>query len=796
MSDDVKFSIGAEDTGFGAQLNKAREQAVEASESIKASFEKLSGTFEKVQKIFLAFSAALAGGHAFKEVISGSVEWTEGSKKLANALGVSLEKASDYQVALRHLGIDNEVVTSAVEKMSKQIYSNSAAFDTLGVTIKEANGEFRPAGDILQNVIDKLRGITDPIARNIAGQQIFGKGWAELRPILKLTSDELEKATVRARELGLEVGEAQEQNVKKFQQSLRDVGLVGTSLSVKLGNELIPALTQVGAAFAGHGAEIGAVFAEALRGIAFVAGTVAIQFEKMGKGIGALGAAAAAVLHGDLAGAKAIMADLKGDVAALNAEAAGLWDKLHKPAPKPEEDKPELTGGPFDPREKNASEMAALEQKLAAFKANFAEQLAAQGTFGELSKAEERAYWEAILQRKDLSKNDRIAIEKKVAAETLAITKTAYVDELAAIKAREASYRNDLEAKLAIAKGYAAKVAAAEGGDSKAGVEATSNVLTVERELAAQKIKIAETGAKEREALALYQLDAEESAARQSEQLGLETKAKLLAQAADFEDRRFVIKHAALQKAEIAAKTGPDQNPARAAEIHGQLESLEQSHALKMQTIGNQTVMEQSRTWGQMFSTMQSGFASVLQRFMTGAASLTQTVRGLFAAVASSVANTLAQLAAHNIATMIQQAAVGKSLRAKEIMQDASKAASGAYAAIVGIPYVGPFLAPAAAAVAYAGVMAFDSAEGGYDIPSNVNPIVQTHKNEMILPAKYADTIRNLADNGGGGGDTHHWHVQATDAPSFERMLMKSKATIGKAAVAHLRSSGHLAPGH
>lgn len=37
-----------------------------------------------------------------------------------------------------------------------------------------------------------------------------------------------------------------------------------------------------------------------------------------------------------------------------------------------------------------------------------------------------------------------------------------------------------------------------------------------------------------------------------------------------------------------------------------------------------------------------------------------------------------------------------------------------------------------------------DSAAGGYDIPSGINPIVQTHAKEMILPERYAEMFRRM----------------------------------------------------
>lgn len=86
------------------------------------------------------------------------------------------------------------------------------------------------------------------------------------------------------------------------------------------------------------------------------------------------------------------------------------------------------------------------------------------------------------------------------------------------------------------------------------------------------------------------------------------------------------------------------------------------------------------------------------------------------------------------------------------------------YKALAGIPYIGPVLggAAAAASVAYgmAQVSAINSqnftpsAEGGFDIPSGVNPVTQLHEKEMVLPKEQAEVIRNLSNNAGGNSGT------------------------------------------
>jgi hypothetical protein len=114
----------------------------------------------------------------------------------------------------------------------------------------------------------------------------------------------------------------------------------------------------------------------------------------------------------------------------------------------------------------------------------------------------------------------------------------------------------------------------------------------------------------------------------------------------------------------------------------------------------------------------------------------------------------------------------------KQILNNAYTAASAAFSATAAIPYVGPILAGPAAAAAFAAVMAFGSsvsAEGGYDIPAGINPLVQTHQNEMILPAPLAETIRNMARNGQSGGGAAapnvNINVSAWDGSSVDRWL-------------------------
>src|ERR1700693_2371307 len=82
---------------------------------------------------------------------------------------------------------------------------------------------------------------------------------------------------------------------------------------------------------------------------------------------------------------------------------------------------------------------------------------------------------------------------------------------------------------------------------------------------------------------------------------------------------------------------------------------------------------------------------------------------------------------------------------------------------------IGPELGIAAAAAAFAGVMAYE--HGG--IVSRTD-IAQLHKGEMVLPAHISQSVQRMAESGqGGGGHTFNYNptVHGSSAGGIKDML-------------------------
>lgn len=173
------------------------------------------------------------------------------------------------------------------------------------------------------------------------------------------------------------------------------------------------------------------------------------------------------------------------------------------------------------------------------------------------------------------------------------------------------------------------------------------------------------------------------------------------------------------------------------------------------------------------------------------------TTAGVATRTAVTVAGTMTEKTAEKAAAMTS------------IGGDAAAAAAGAYKAVVGIPIIGPVLAPAAAAVAFAAVMAFGGMIPSFDagtmnVPQDMT--ARIHKGEMIIPASIASAWRagndargfagGFGGGGGGGAPAVNLYLQAMDAASFMQRINEVTDHIARGVSRAWRNNPTLRPTH
>ena len=158
---------------------------------------------------------------------------------LSRRFQLDVGAANDLAVAAQRVGLETESVGAAVGRMNLTLGKAAegsgeaiGAFARLGLNFRDLST--MGVDEALAKIGDKLNAMGSQAERTAAAQAIFGKGWAEIDPLLRGGSRALEQAHVAAARFGLTVSQMDLTNLKSMKQSGRDVGMAFEGLSLTI----------------------------------------------------------------------------------------------------------------------------------------------------------------------------------------------------------------------------------------------------------------------------------------------------------------------------------------------------------------------------------------------------------------------------------------------------------------------------------------------------------------------------------------------------------------------------------
>jgi hypothetical protein len=262
-----------------------------------------------------------------------------------------------------------------------------------------------------------------------------------------------------------------------------------------------------------------------------------------------------------------------------------------------------------------------------------------------------------------------------------------------------------------------------------------------------------------------------------------------------------------------------DGNKVEQARIDAELLQLDDKYHAEQQKAEQKAYLRRTKNIDAFFAHVKSAMDQSISGFLKGTESFSKAWQTMWSdmvvAMVQRLADMMLKWIQHHVTMLVvhattKQAEVTTEAAAatekntiqatghmKEMTRTAERAAGHAYDAVVGIPIVGPVLAPVAAGVAFAAVEAFGmmSAEGGqYLVPGP--QLTMLHSQEMVLPAGLASRMRDVVDgrvgSDGGGGVTvvvNH-SVNAMDAESFQGVIRRHGNIIGNEVARVLKKKG------
>jgi hypothetical protein len=179
-------------------LKDTETQAKKSTDAMKS----LGDGAAKLGKAFVA-GAAIAGG-ALIALTGRVVESTSAIDDASQRVGMSAEEYQKWAYAAKLSGIEVDKLENAMKKQ-QTVFANATegnkaagqAYKDLGIDIKGLT-----AGDAFNQAITALANMEDETKRNSLANDLFGKSYADLAPLLNTGSEGIEKLKQDAVDLG------------------------------------------------------------------------------------------------------------------------------------------------------------------------------------------------------------------------------------------------------------------------------------------------------------------------------------------------------------------------------------------------------------------------------------------------------------------------------------------------------------------------------------------------------------------------------------------------------------------
>ncbi|WP_457425677.1 hypothetical protein [Roseateles sp. P5_E7] len=801
------------------------------ADKVKSAISGITGSVLSLHSRMASLGLLLGGGLLVAGV-KGQIDLMDATNDAAEAAGVSVQTYSELGFAAKMSGSDSEALSKALVKISDATVKAAGGdadmrklFKQLGIDAKDAEGKLRSSDAVLNDLADIFAKLPAGPEKTALAVKMFGERIGPgLVPLLNSGRAGITELREEFRKLHGVMTDDSAQAAAQFNDNMDRINTASQGVRATITNAVMPTLVEFSNFFVQAAKDVGTLEAAFLtfgKGVARITGTddvglLRTKLKDLGSEMERVKLLQIGLQNtldrdpGNQSAARRMafltnkLADLARQAATTQAGIAKLEEdaKGPPPPPKPKGSDGSTLGDTFktkEPEKNRTAEWAALleEQKKA-----YADGMAMQGQFSEWGLAEESRFWQMILSRADLSQAEKLGATQRHLTAERGLRKQAAAADLATKQVEIDAAAGQYTEQMRLMENYVASVGQLYGVDSREYQEALRRKLQMTRD---HETKLREIANIRREAQMADRLDDIASEQQQAElrrSLGLITQAQLLEIRARAIEQRREIELLAKQ-AELEAEKGGINDPVAVERIQAEIAAIKRRYkGLTDENKGQQTV-EQADPLRSVLGTsqqaLQQGFDNIAARWRITAGGIRDTARQIGGSLISElVTKPLAawivggarkvamswifgqQEVAATAAAGAEKLAVEGSVSLSVIAMRAYQAAAGAYAAIAAIPYVGPVLAPIAAGVALAGALAFAknifSAEGGFDIPKGMNPIVQTHSNEMILPSKHADTIRMMGDLAmsgqlAGGAGVGSMTFNALDAKSFERML-------------------------
>ena len=231
------------------------------ADQFQAELKKSGGALGQFNTLIKDWKTQLtAVGVALFAIAKSTANAGEELLKTSQKIGISVETLSALQHAANMADLNMDLLTRGLKTLSanmveasRQTGNGAQLFRTLGVSAVNAAGQVRPTADVLLDLAGVFVTLQDGASKTDAAVQLFGKSGLDLIPFLNQGKEGIAALMTEAERLGLVMSTKDAEAANAFNDQLKRLEGQMRGVTLAVGKELIPTLTELVQVFVNFG---------------------------------------------------------------------------------------------------------------------------------------------------------------------------------------------------------------------------------------------------------------------------------------------------------------------------------------------------------------------------------------------------------------------------------------------------------------------------------------------------------------------------------------------------------------
>ena len=242
------------------KLVKGEEELADAEKNETTAAKENTGAHEKLNGVLKVGLAAIgtiaastaAAAKALWDCTNAAGQWADNLLTLSQQSGASVDTLQKWDYAARFIDTDSETMVKALGKVAKMQAGSIKSgdeyitmLDGQTIALRNSNGELKSNEDLLMNMVDALGSIADDTVREAAAQELFGKSFQEMMPLINAGSEGLKKYGDEAEALGLVLSGDAVNSLGEFDDQMQRIKATMEVAGRQLALSFLPATKEV-----------------------------------------------------------------------------------------------------------------------------------------------------------------------------------------------------------------------------------------------------------------------------------------------------------------------------------------------------------------------------------------------------------------------------------------------------------------------------------------------------------------------------------------------------------------------